>query len=308
MSDPIQQAGGNVGWLSASDGARLRYATFRQDGAHGCFLVLPGFTEFIEKYLEVVGELAARGYDCVVLDWRGQGKSDPRLADRHKGHVLDFGHFQQDARQLLDEVALPLATGRPLHGLGHSMGGHNLLRLLHDRGGDFRRAVAVAPMIDIWSGFLPPAISRAIACAMVHITPDSYVPNTGPYDPAKKRFEGNQLTGDRARFERTKQFILDDPDLALGGPTWRWLDSAFDSMRLLRRPSYAAAIATPVLIASAGRDRIVRSAAQHDLARHMPACRILDFPEAEHEILLERDAIRLEFWRAFDAFMAEEQE
>lgn len=307
MSPRIQQAGGSVGWLAASDGARLRYASFRREGSRGCFLVLPGFTEFIEKHLETVAELTARGFDCVVLDWRGQGKSDPRLADRHKGHVLDFGHFQQDAQQLLDAVALPLAAGRPLYGLGHSMGGHNLLRLLHDRGGDFHRAVAVAPMIDIWSGFLPPWVSRAIARAMVCVAPDCYVPGTGPYDPAKKRFEGNPLTSDRERFEHTKQLILDDPELALGGPTWRWLDSAFDSMVLLRSPAYAGAIATPVLIASAGRDRIVRSAAQHNLARHMPDCRVLDFPEAEHEILMERDPIRLAFWRAFDSFMTEER-
>ncbi|MBU0795707.1 MAG: alpha/beta hydrolase [Alphaproteobacteria bacterium] len=303
----IEAAGGRVGWLTAEDGIRLRYAVFPVVKPRGTFLVLPGFTEFIEKYLEPVGELTQRGFQVVVLDWRGQGKSDRALSDRHKGHVLHFDHFQADAVQLLDEVAAPLAAGGPLYALGHSMGGHNLLRLLHDRPHQFRCAIAVAPMIDVWSGHFPPWASRYIARLLAKMAPNHYVPRTGPYDPETKRFVGNPLTSDPDRFERTKDLIRGDQELALGGPTWTWLKSAFDSMDMLSSPAYAAAIHTPVLLASAGRDRIVRSPAQHRLALHMPACTLVDFPDAQHEILLERDDIRQAFWQAVDAFLAEHE-
>lgn len=307
VSTSIEAAGGTVGWLTASDGIRIRYAVFPHANPRGTFLVLPGFTEFIEKYLEVVAELQARGFQAVVLDWRGQGKSDRALEDRHKGHVLHFGHFQQDTAQLLDAVVTPLAAGGPLYGLGHSMGGHNLLRLLHDRPGRFRCAIAVAPMVDVWAGWLPPWASRLIVRIVARFTPNHYVPRTGPYDPETKRFAGNPLTNDRERFERTKQLILADPELALGGPTWTWLKSAYDSMDTLSNPAYAAAIGTPVLLASAGADRIVRSPAQHRLARLLPHCRLLDMPGAKHEILLERDDIRHAFWQAVDDFLAEHE-
>ncbi|NBX07246.1 MAG: hypothetical protein EBR12_04075, partial [Proteobacteria bacterium] len=39
----------------------------------GYFLILPGFTEFCEKYALTARRLTGQGYSCLILDWPGQG-------------------------------------------------------------------------------------------------------------------------------------------------------------------------------------------------------------------------------------------
>jgi lysophospholipase len=58
-----------------------------------------------------------------------------------------------------------------------------------------------------------------------------------------------------------------------------------------------------VLICGAGRDRIVRVEAERDFAKRLPHGTYLELADAEHEILMEADAIRARFWGAFDAFV-----
>ena len=77
---------GRAIWVHAEDGVRLRLGYWPLEGAKGTVLIMPGRTEYVEKYGRVARELAARGYAAVALDWRGQG-----LADR-LGRVPSVGH------------------------------------------------------------------------------------------------------------------------------------------------------------------------------------------------------------------------
>jgi lysophospholipase len=70
-------------------------------------------------------------------------------------------------------------------------------------------------------------------------------------------------------------------------------------------PGYAEAITTPTLVFGAGRDRIVDTQATRELAGRMPSGVYVELPDAEHEILMENDAIRAQFWSGFDEFVAE---
>ena len=68
---------------------------------------------------------------------------------------------------------------------------------------------------------------------------------------------------------------------------------------------YAEAITTPTLVFGAGRDRIVDTEATRAFAARLPNGRYEEIAEAEHEILMENDAIRARFWDAFDTFVAD---
>ena len=78
-------------WLICTDGVRIRAALWR-GGTMGTVLLVPGRTEYIEKYGPAAGEMAARGYSMVTVDWRGQGLADRPLADRASvGQRYDLG-------------------------------------------------------------------------------------------------------------------------------------------------------------------------------------------------------------------------
>ncbi|HEX4077882.1 MAG TPA: alpha/beta hydrolase [Rhizomicrobium sp.] len=265
--------------------------------------IFDGQTEFIEKYEEVAGELAARGFSGAVLDWRGQGGSERALADPLKAHVGDFSEYDDDLWAFMEAVVGPLAEGPPL-ALAHSMGAHILLRALHAWPDAFAAAVLTAPMLRPDTRGFPGWLVRTVCRAHDRAgLADRFVWGMEGRDPLDIRFEDNPVTSDRTRFSRTQALLKDAPELRLAGPTWGWLNAAYSSMAQMMAPGFAEAITTPCLVLGAGRDRIVSTEAVRRFAHRLPRGTYVEIPEAEHEILMETDSIRAQFWAAFDAFV-----
>jgi lysophospholipase len=82
-----------------------------------------------------------------------------------------------------------------------------------------------------------------------------------------------------------------------------WLDSAFRFMKRFADPRYAIKIRLPTLIVAAGADPVCATPATERFASRLKAGRVIVIPGARHEILMERDVIREQFWAAFDAFI-----
>jgi len=285
-------------------GARLlRYASWNAIGpTRGTILLLQGRAEFIEKYAtEVVGELLHRGFAVIAVDWRGQGLSDRPLADREKGHIDTFETYMADLRRFIDEIVAPTML-RPLLALCHSMGSHIFLRALSEQGTTpFAGAVTVAPM----TGLKREGLLRTVVRLMPPSMDQRYLIGAGRYGVRSQRFEGNVLTQDRRRFRFTEQWIAADPRLALGGPTFGWCRQALRSMALGLASGALERIDLPILVVSAGQDALVDSATHGPVAARLPKGRLLAIAASRHEVMMETDAIRAEFWQAFDR-LAEE--
>jgi lysophospholipase len=293
-------------FITAGDGKRLRVGVW--DAApgtapRGFCAIFNGQTEFLEKYQEVVAELASRGFAGAALDWRGQGGSERALADPLKAHVGAFSEYDADLSTFMEQVVRP-ATAAPPVALAHSMGVHILLRALHAQPGAFAAAVMTAPMLRTATRGWPRWLVRAICRA--HQRKDvaqDWVWGMDARDPLRISFEDNLVTSDRNRFARNRALVAERPEIRLVGPTWCWLEAAYRSMAQMEAPGFAEAITTPCLIFGAGRDRIVETQAVRNFACRLPHARYVEIPEAGHEILMENDSIRAKFWSAFDAFV-----
>jgi len=295
-------AGGEVDILHTPDGVDIRvarWATPTTNSARGTVLLLQGYTEFIEKYYEVVDELQARGFSVVTFDWRGQGLSTRLLPNRCKGHVGDFADFVSDAL-LVYEEALYDQLPEPHLLVGHSMGGHLALRFLQDYPGRFERAVVSAPMLG-WDHF-PLSVARAVASTNVALgMGTSYTWLRGDPDP---NHPVNDVTSDARRFARAQAFCDQVPELRLGGPTWRWLQQATASIARIMSRERLIRLKTPVLVASAARDKIISSSRHAELPFLNPTFTVLPIADSMHEILQETDEIRERFWAGFERFLA----
>jgi lysophospholipase len=287
-------------------GASLRAARFPAApdvAAQGVCVLLNGQTEFIEKYFEVIDELRARGFAVATMDWRGQGDSTRMTQDSRKSFVGDFSEYDNDLDTLLNWIVTPmLAEGEKPVALAHSMGGHILLRLLTRRPASFRACVLSAPMIAIsFRGqreFLVRAVTRYHMWRGQHA---GWVWGMERRDPHKVTFADQLVTSDPQRFERTQMLLREKPDLRLAGATWGWLAAALRSMDWLA--DKAQSITTPLLVVGAGKDRICVTPQTKAFAARLPKADYVEIKEAEHEILMERNPIRAEFWAAFDSFM-----
>ena len=291
-------------FISACDGTRLRTGVFEPEKpSRRVCVLLGGHTEFIEKYLEVIGELNARGFVVASFDWRGQGGSARPLADPLKSYVRDFAEYDIDLTSFMAEVVAPLSPATPIV-LAHSMGGHLALRALHDRPEMFRAAVLSAPMLGIATRGYPGALARAVTALQCRFgNPKRFAWGMAKRDPFLVDFAAQLCTTDEKRYARTQDILLSHPAIRLAGPTWGWIDAAYRSMNKLTAAGYAEAITAPVLVVGAGRDRIVRVEATRNFASQLPRGRYVEIENSEHEILMEQDAIRARFWQEFDAFV-----
>ncbi len=290
-------SGGSAEWIEAAGGHRQRAAYYPAAEPVGTVVISAGRTEFIEKYFEVIGELRDRGFSVLIHDWRGQGLSTRLLPDALKGHADRFHDLVADFGRLLDHYQDRLP--RPWISLSHSMGGCLTMLALARGEQRFSAAIQSAPML----GLKPQRQLhlRAAVWLMAHLGAANAYALGGPGDPFTSTFEADRLTHDRARFDRTHALILEHRDLALGGVTWGWVDSAFEAIAWLHRTRRLAQVAIPVTLIGAGLDNLVDNHGQKLVADHLPHSRYLEIPEAFHEILMETDDIRALFWREFDA-------
>jgi lysophospholipase len=105
------------------------------------------------------------------------------------------------------------------------------------------------------------------------------------------------------RYGRTASSIEAEPALGLGSPTVAWLDSAYSAMNEFAQPSYPRSMRQPILIIAASMDTVVSTSAIERFAVRMRAGSHVVVPGARHEILMEQDHYRSQFWAAFDAFV-----
>lgn len=299
--------GAVVGTFPGHDGTTLRYArwTATRGPRRGTVCLFSGRGEFIEKYFEVIADLRRRGFAVATMDWRGQGRSDRPLPNRNKGHVRDFSDYDRDLLRFMKDIVLPDCPP-PFFALAHSMGGHILLRNATMSGTWFQRIVACAPMLALHPerARYPIGLVRAYTeIATLAGLGKSYVAHGSDRPEEMVPFEQNALTTDRERWTRNKSVLEVDPALGLGAPTVAWLRAALRSCAALQSDDYAINVHVPLLLFSAGADRIVSTPAIEDFAVRLKIGTHVTIPNARHEILQEVDDVRQRFWAAFDAYL-----
>ena len=294
-----------AGEVVSGDGTRLRYGICRRAGAsRGTVCVFEGRGEFIEKYFETIEDLCQRGFAVAILDWRGQGGSGRRFKNPFRGHVTRFRRYDEDLIAFMTGAVLPDCPP-PYFALGHSTGGLVLLRALTTRNW-FQRVVLSAPLIDVAPAPLPRSLVRVMArLAVVCGLGGMFVPTQARRPFAEKDFPDNPLTGDLGRFSLAARTTREAPRLGTGGPTFAWLNAAFNAIRELARLPQSSLFLAPVLIVAPGDDRVVSADAIRHFAQQRPGVAAVFIEHARHELLQERDQVREQFWAAFDTFIGE---
>ncbi len=300
FTDLAQAPDGGVAQCTRTkDGTRVRFAVWRGNG-RGTAVIFPGRTECIEKYGRMVGMLVERGFDAVVIDWRGQGLSEHTDGRRDIGDVRHFTDYQQDVTAVMaheDVTALP----GPRYLFAHSMGGCIALRTLIERN-DFDAAILSAPMWGIYA----PKGTRTVLSALAWIAPKlglgkMRVPSSKPGSyVVDEPFEGNTLTGDLDHWNYMRDQIVAKPELGLGGPTLRWLHGALQEFTYFKG---AVLPSLPILAFVGGREQVVDGDAIRKRARELPDCTLIELPTSQHEIWMETPDIQERAWAEIDAFL-----
>lgn len=297
-----------VGSFPGHDGKPMRFARFAatRGPRRGTVVILSGFTEFIEKYFEMIADLRRRGFAVAAMDWRGQGGSWRAVTTDQRGHIGSFAEYEADLTAFMKEVVLPDCPP-PYVALGHSMGANVLLRIAKRPGSWFDRMVLTSPMIrltrEMMLGLPAPVVRSLSEAACLGGMHARAIPGMKDWREGGGDFEANRLTTDRERYFRNRALIEAAPHLTIGLPTIGWLRAAMRSMAEVGAPAFARGISLPTLFFIAGKDAIVEQSAIEDFSARMKSGNHVILANAKHEICQEHDAIRGRFWAAFDAYL-----
>ena len=299
-------AGGVAHWLTTSDGLRIRVGHWPLAHAKGTILIFPGRTEFVEKYGMSAQAFQDRGYASLAIDWRGQGIADRMTPNRAIGHVGEFADYQHDVAATItyaEKVGLP----RPYFLLAHSMGGCIGLRALHE-GLDVQAAMFSAPM---W-GVQMSAALRPLAWGLSTVsTPLGFDKTIAPGQveegyALRCDFAENTLTNDPAMWAMFGDQLRKHPDLGLGGPSLRWLNT---SLREMHRLSTLPSPSVPCLTYLGTDEAIVDPFRIRARMKDWPEGTLRVIKGGKHEMLMDlpqmRDMIFDETAAFFDAQLAQ---
>jgi lysophospholipase len=301
-SNPIPR-GGTCSTVTTDDGVALRYARWppNRSPVRGTVVILHGRTEFIEKYFETINDLRRRGFAVATFDARGQGGSQRLLGNSRKGHVRDFADHVNDFETVMQEVVLPDCPP-PYYVLGHSTGATVALLSAERMRTQIDRMMLTAPLLALTIAS-PKPLATLTGFLMHFGLGGTFVPGGTATLVQSQPFAGNPLTSDPVRYQRAISIIEAEPSLAVGAPTIGWLNAAMRACGRLAEADFGLRVPMPVLIALSGAESIVSNLAAEEFARRVRTAAYLRIPAAHHEVLMERNEIRDQFWIAFDAFI-----
>jgi len=253
---------------------RVMFASAPIDEPRGSIIFSPGRTEFIEKYLETATDFIERGFNVLILDPRGQGLSD---------------------RLLENKMNLP----KPHIVMGHSMGGTVALQAVLSGAMNPSAVICSAPMLGLYD--LDTPIMKWLIRGLAAIgLKTKNLPFQRQRSGLPVPFNINKLTSDKDRYRHWAAYFQTSPRLRVGPPTYGWITQALKSMTWINRN--AAELNIPCLIVAAGADPIVDPASNENFASKARA-KFKVVPGALHELFLEKDIYRDQFFETFDQFL-----
>ena len=265
-------------------------------------VILPGFTEFCEKYSSAVLHLHQFGHNVLVIDWPGQGLSGHYGKDPQAVHCDDFSVYLAALDAVIEAAGL-----RQGHFFlfGHSMGGHLALRYAARRPSHSLGVILSAPMMappvtPVWlirglSAFL-------LGIGLGHAYPPFYrVPEL---NWVRHSWPDNKLTRWLQGYESQFFWFDDMPNLRRSGPTIGWVNAAYrSSVQFTLNAAWLRSIQVPVLAFVAGDERVVSAVATDYALPFIPQLDRHDFAEARHELLHELPEVTDQLWASLLAFI-----
>jgi lysophospholipase len=285
---PFLQQGEKFTFPSADGRHQLSGICFRNPEGKGLIVVVNGRSESWLKYGELFHDLYGKGYSIASYDHRGQGLSPRLLPQKPRiGEIDSFDEYSRDLGAFLERLKnLSLTHHGKTYLLAHSMGAAVAIDYLREHPAAFRAAAFTAPMLRINTTPYPEAVATLVV-RLLHAVGlgAAYAPGEHDRDP-EEPFETNRITTSRARWQAIQELWNKHPEAVVGGPSNDWVLQTLLTTPRIREA--ASSLQSPTLILQSGQDRLVIN----EPAPQGPNISTLTFPDARHEILMERDLIR----------------
>ena len=267
-------------------------------------LVLPGFTEYCEKYAHIGQVIHQKGYDSLTIDWPGQGLSGNLGRDDLAVHIDDFADHLTALKALLVKAGW---HDSELHILAHSMGGHLAIRVASLLANQVQSVALSTPMMvpvqkPIWAIRSLAWLLNKIGFARHHV-PFTKIPKI---EDVQSFIADNPLTKDEAGFAWQTRWFFEKPELRRFGATNGWVGAAYGSaVKTTLNPDFLQTLEQPFLLLAAADETIIDNQAIEKASHALPNATYYVIADARHELFNERPAAYQAVWAHIDAFWSQ---
>ena len=271
----------------------------------GAIVISHGFTEFAEKYTELIWYFLLEGYSVCVLEHRGHGYSPRDVDDPSLVWIDDYRRYVDDLALFAQTIGRRYAGTHPLNLFAHSMGAGIGLAVMEKHPSIFDKAVLSCPMLAPQTG-MPHWVAWIVSNVMSAFGFSKHVVmghGDFPHIFSMNGYEGASLPRVRWYYDRREA----DNHYLSYSPTYGWVKEALRlSHFVFSRPAYRR-LETPVLMFQAGRDVWVLNGAENRFTRVAQSeggdMRLVRFGDAVHEIFSMPNAVLGPYLRdVFDFF------
>ncbi len=268
-------------------------------------VILHGFTEFAEKYREMVWYYFSLGYNVFVYDQRGHGFSTREVEDLGLVHVDSFEQYVDDLEQIIVLQVQKYGADGPLTLFGHSMGCAVAALYMIRHPSAVEKAVLSAPMISPKTHNIPtPLVCMELKRLKRKNGWNSRFPYGGTFNP-NASFERSS-DGSRTRFQEMMKQRIAVPQYQSSCATNRWIWESVRVKKDLLRTASLKPIQTKVLLFRAQNDRIVKNPPQMRFAKKLAHCRVITVAGAKHNMFFGSDRAMKEYYGEIFSFLEKE--
>ncbi len=290
--------------LPMSDGVKLYCEQYLTPNATGNIVIIHGFTEFSEKYKEMIKYYLEIGLNVFIYDQRGHGLSDREVDNLKCVHVGDFLRYVDDLEAVVDTFVSVEAPDLPLYLFSHSMGGAITALYMMRHPEKVKKSVMCAPMISPKTHKIARfLVLRAVKRFGKRDGWNARFAYTGEFNPNATFREA--LDGSKARFEWVFGVRLGDQRYQTSGATNSWMKEAIEVRDRILKKDVLSKITTEILVLSAQNDTVVKNRDQKRFAKMVKNCRLVSVKNSKHNIYFaDQSTVADVYQKTFD-FLAD---
>ncbi|MCI6691332.1 MULTISPECIES: alpha/beta fold hydrolase [unclassified Clostridium] len=268
---------------------KIYFEVYKVKNEKGRIVISHGFTECIEKYMEIIYYFTREGYSVFIMEHRGHGRSGCLGKNNTQIHVEDFNYYVDDMKLFIDKEVLK-NKNKNLFLFSHSMGGAIGIMFLEKYPEYFRKAILSSPMLQIAIGKVPGFLARTLAKYELLIgNEDKFILGNMPYDSTYNFFLAS--TSNESRYTYYYREILGNSKLQRGGGSYRWLYESLKAIKNILRRKNINKINAEVILFQSGRDDLVGERGIRKFIKRCNKAKLIKFNNAKHEIYLENNDI-----------------
>lgn len=266
---------------------KIYYEKYKVKNEKGRVVISHGFSECIEKYLEVIYYFTREGYSIFIMEHRGHGRSGCLGSTKTQVHIEDFNYYINDLKKFIDKVVIKKEN---LFLFAHSMGGTIGTMFIEKYPEYFEKVILTSPMFKIAIGGIPNSLALLFAkLAIIAGKENEFIVGNTPYESTYDFLSAATLN--ESRYNYYYKEVASNIRIQRGGGSYRWLYESLKAIKYILNKNNIKNINVPILLFQGGKDELVGVEGGEKFENRCISCKLIRFEKANHDIYSENNDI-----------------